>query len=257
MRINHLTPADWTHVDPGPLQRVARRLLTRPGRALYRFRGYGHMPRVPEAGGFLLAPGPHGAYLDPLIIALGQPRARLRFMAKYQVLEWPLVGRMVRSAGAFPVVRGGGRSGAALEVAQAVIESGDGLVIFMEGRMVLEHSGLGVPRTGLPRMALATGVPVVPVALHGAKRARAYGRRWWWHWPRVTVVWGEPMSFPREAAPSDERIDEVRDAIWAEVTRLNAIADAIVAAPGRHRPRQWRVPSRVQAAAGDELGGPA
>lgn len=219
MKLDGLQPHDWAHVDPGPLQRLGRVLVTRPGRLLYRYRGYGARPRVPATGGFLLAPGPHGAYADPLIYLLGQERIRLRFMAKHQSLEWPLIGRVIRWGGGFPVHRGGGRSSAALEVAEAVVESGDGLVVFMEGKLVLDHDELGTPRDGLARLALATGAPVVPVGTWGAKRARAYGRRWWWHWPRVTAVWGEPITFPREQSPSPERVAEVREAIWAEVGR--------------------------------------
>ena len=218
MAIDHHDPAVWTHIDPTPMQRCIRRALTRPGRWWIRFQGYGHEPRVPETGGFILAPAPHGAYADPFVFALGQQRTRLRFMAKHQVLQWPVVGRIVRWGGGFPVHRGGGRSGAALDVARAVLESGDGVVVFMEGRLELAHDGLGTPRSGVARLALATGLPVVPVAAYGAKRARAYGKRWWWHRPRVTVVWGEPLTFAREDEPSAERVDETRDAIWTVIT---------------------------------------
>lgn len=232
MKIDHLTPQDWAHVNPTPVQRLVRLLVTWPGRLLYRYRGYGHLPRVPETGGFLLAPGPHGAFGDPFFFSLGQERARLRFMAKYQALEWPVVGRLVRWGGGFPVKRGDGRSESALAVARTVIESGDGVVMFMEGRLVLEHDGLGQPRNGLARLALESGCPVVPVAAYGAKRAVAYGKRWWWHWPRITTVWGEPISFPREDDPSPQRIAEVRDEIWSHVQRCFDQAKAIATRPG-------------------------
>ncbi|MCW2955947.1 MAG: 1-acyl-sn-glycerol-3-phosphate acyltransferase [Thermoleophilia bacterium] len=232
MRIDHLTPQDWAHHDPSSFQRLCRRLVGRPGRWLYRYRGYGHWPRVPEEGGFFLAPGPHGAYMDPFIFGLGQARTRLRFMAKYEALEWPIAGRFVRWGGGFPVHRGGGRSAAALEVARTVVDSGDGLVLFMEGRMSLDDEGLREPRDGLAILALLTGAPVVPVAAYGAKRARAYGRRWWNHRPCVTAVWGAPISFSRDAGPSRERIAAVRDEIWAEVTRCFEQARRIHHRPG-------------------------
>lgn len=236
MRIDHLEPRDWTHVDPTPLQRLIRRIVTRPGRWWLRFRAYGHQPRVPEAGGFILAPAPHGAYADPFIFALGQPRTRLRFMAKYQALEWPFIGRVIRWGGGFPVHRGGGRSAAALDVAKAVVDSGDGLVIFMEGKLVLDHDGLGTPRDGVARLALATGAPVVPVAAYGAKRAVAYGRRGLLHRPRVTLVWGAPLSFPVEHEPTSERVAEVRDAIWAAITECFDQARAIALDPAGRPP---------------------
>lgn len=236
MRIGQLTPADWTHVDPTPLQRLIRALVTRPGRWWLRFRAYGHQPRVPDEGGFLLAPGPHGAYADPFVFALGQPRTRLRFMAKHEALEWPVVGRLIRWGGGFPVHRGGGRGAGALQVAQAVVDSGDGVVVFMEGKLVLDHDGLGTPRDGLARLALMTGAPVVPVAAYGAKRPSAYGRRWWWHRPCVTLVWGEPLRFEREDAPASERVAAVRDEIWASVTTCFDHARAIAERPGGRPP---------------------
>ncbi|MCW2960203.1 MAG: phospholipid/glycerol acyltransferase [Thermoleophilia bacterium] len=236
MKIDHLTPEDWAHHDPSGFQRFCRVLVARPGRMIYRYRGYGHWPRVPEEGGFLLAPGPHGAYMDPFIFGLGQPRTRLRFMAKADALGWPIAGRFVRWGGGFPVLRGGGRSASALAVARTVVESGDGLVLFMEGRMSLDHDGLATPRDGLAILALLTGAPVVPVAAYGAKRASAYGRRWWQHRPKVTAVWGEPISFAREEQPSGERVAEVRDAIWGEVTRCFEQARVIHHRPGGRPP---------------------
>jgi 1-acyl-sn-glycerol-3-phosphate acyltransferase len=171
-----------------------------------------------------------------LVFGLGQTRTRLRFMAKFEALEWPLAGRLIRWCGGFPVHRGSGRGAAGLEVARAVVESGDGLVVFMEGRMVLEHDGLGDPHSGLARLALSTGAPVVPAAAYGGKRARAYGKRWWQYWPKVTAVWAEPISFERESDPSPERVTEVRDAIWAEVTRCFGQARAIHFHPGGRPP---------------------
>jgi 1-acyl-sn-glycerol-3-phosphate acyltransferase len=236
MKIDHLTPGDWAHHDPSLPQRLLRALLTRPGRLLYRYRGYGHRPRVPQEGGFLLAPGPHGAFADPFIFSLGQERTRLRFMAKYQALEWPVIGRIIRWAGGFPVHRGSGRSADALAVARTVIESGEGVVMFMEGTLVLGHDGLGTPRNGLARLALQTGAPVVPVAAWGAKRSVAYGKHRWSHWPQVTAVWGEPIRLERDEAPSDERVAEVRELIWAEVLRCFDQAKAIAHAPGGRPP---------------------
>lgn len=234
MRIDHLHPHDWPGRGAGWIQQLGRLLLRWPGAWWTRYRAYGHEPRVPETDGFLLAPGPHGAYVDPFYYALGQGR-RLRFMAKYEVLEWVLVGRLIRWAGGFPVHRGA-RSSTALEIARHVLEAGDGLVIFMEGRLVLEHDRLGQPRNGLARLALATGAPVVPAGMWGNKRPSVYGRRWWWYRPTVTVVWGEPVRFELEHAPSEERVAQVREAIWVEVQRCFDAARTIAHMPGGRPP---------------------
>ncbi len=236
MRIDHLAPEDWIDRNTTWIQRLVGVLFSRPGRWWMRYRGYGHQPRVPADGGFLLAPAPHGAFGDPFVFGLGQPRRQLRFMAKHQALEWPILGRLIRWGGGFPVHRGGSRSHAALDVAARILEAGDGIVIFMEGHLVLDHDGLGTPRNGLARLALRTGVPVVPAAAYGSKRARSYGSRWYKHWPRTTVVWGEPLQFPREVDPTDERVAEVRDEVWSAVTTLFEQARAIHFRPGGRPP---------------------
>ena len=248
MKIDHLAPDDWIDRDTSWMQRLVRVLFSRPGRWWMRYRGYGHQPRVPETGGFLLAPAPHGAFGDPFVFGLGQPRRQLRFMAKYQALEWPILGRLIRWGGGFPVHRGGNRSHKALAVAERILESGDGIVIFMEGRLELEDDGLGTPRNGLALLALRTGVPVVPVAAYGSKRARAYGSRWYKHWPKTTVVWGAPLQFEHVDEPSPERVAQVRDEIWAAVSRLFDQAKAIHFTPGGRPPAGTPIDQALAAA---------
>jgi 1-acyl-sn-glycerol-3-phosphate acyltransferase len=131
----------------------------------------------------------------------------------------------LRWAGAFPVDRSGGRGGQALAVARAVVESGDGVVIFPEGKFHLDRPGLGPMRTGVVRLALGTGAPVIPVAAYGAKRSIAYGRSR--RRPHVTAVWGSAMQWPREENPSRERIEQVRDELGAELSRLYAQAERL------------------------------
>lgn len=236
MRIDHLTPDDWIDRDTSWIQRLVRVAFSRPGRWWMRYRGYGHQPRVPPTGGFLLAPAPHGAFGDPFVFGLGQPRRQLRFMAKYQALEWPVLGRLIRWGGGFPVHRGGTRSHTALAVAERILEAGEGIVIFMEGRLELDDDGLGTPRNGLALLALRTGVPVVPVAAYGTKRARAYGSRWYKHRPKATVVWGASVQFDVELEPTPDRVVAVRDEIWSHVRRCFDQARALHFAPGG-RPR--------------------
>ena len=235
MRIAHLTHDDWADVDPRWMQRPARRVAQRLGRLVVSYRSYGR-ERIPAEGGFLMAPT-HGSYLDPFYYAYGTDRT-VRFMAKHESLEWPVAGRLIRWCGGFPV-RPGHSGRDALEIARHVVDAGNGLLIFMEGRIIREPS-LGPPRKGLAVLALTTGVPVVPVAAWGNKSPVATGiERRWWQRRQVTLVWGEPMSFPREERPSDQRIEAVRDEIWAEVARLHELARE------RH-PERRRIP-RVRA----------
>jgi 1-acyl-sn-glycerol-3-phosphate acyltransferase len=79
--------------------------------------------------------------------------------------------------------------------------------------------GLGEPRRGVGRLALESGAPVVPTAIHGSQRTREWRRG---RFPRVTVSYGEPLSFEREADPSRERQQEAAEEIFARVRGLYA-----------------------------------
>ena len=171
-------------------------------------------------------------------------------MSKYQALEWPVIGRLIRWGGGFPV-RPGQDGQPALQVAERILESGHGLIMFMEGKLVRTPE-LGKPFNGLARLALRTGVPVVPVAAWGNKPAWVYGRRRFGAMPRTTVVWGEPMSFERISDPSESDITSARDAIWDEVRRLHELARELHVHPGG-RPRSWDPPRREDAVGIDQF----
>ncbi len=209
----------WTHVDATRPQKITRRLLSRLGRWWTHYQAIGHEPRVPDHGGFLLAMGPHGSYMDALVFLLGQSRTRLRFMGKREIFSVPLLGRFMRWGGVFPVDRSGGKGAHALAVAEAVVNSGDGVALFPEGKFYLDREGLGEARSGVARLALITGAPVIVAAAYGAKRPSAYGRPPWSR-RQVVVAWGEPMQRPKEGDPSRERIEAVRDEIWLKMHQL-------------------------------------
>jgi 1-acyl-sn-glycerol-3-phosphate acyltransferase len=74
--------------------------------------------------------------------------------------------------------------------------------------------GLGEPRPGIGRLALESGVPVVPVAIHGSERVHQWRRA---RFPRVTVSFGEPLRFDPVAAPTREQSLAAANKIFARV----------------------------------------
>ena len=67
-----------------------------------------------------------------------------------------------------------------------------------------------------------SGAPVVPVAIHGTLKARNWKRL---QFPKVTILFGEPVTFPAEAGAPRERHQEVADEIFARVKDLYAQLD--------------------------------
>ena len=87
------------------------------------------------------------------------------------------------------------------------------LLVYAEGGR--SRSGeLGKPKPGIGRIALESGVPIVPVAIYGSAGVRAWKRL---RFPKVTIEFGEPISFPVESEPSRERQLEAATEIFARV----------------------------------------
>src|SRR3712207_8693529 len=73
---------------------------------------------------------------------------------------------------------------------------------------------LGKPRHGIGRLALESGVPVIPTAIAGTERARNWKRL---QFPKVTVQYGQPLRFEAVERPSREQAQADRKS-----TRLNS-----------------------------------
>jgi len=123
---------------------------------------------VPEEGAVIIA-GNHPSYLDPVLVMLPVKR-QIRFMAWDALFKVPILGQLIRAFGAFPVDIRKGRGESAFREALNVLNGGDALGIFPEGQRS-ERGPMGELRTGVARLAIETGAPIVPVTIGGAFRA--------------------------------------------------------------------------------------
>ncbi|MCP4540582.1 MAG: 1-acyl-sn-glycerol-3-phosphate acyltransferase [Chloroflexi bacterium] len=105
----------------------------------------------------------HPSFTDPFFVALvsSQPVKILIIVSAFLV---PLFGRYLRLSGHVPVDPNKGRE--AFEKAKQLLEEGRSVVIFPEGDASPRYGGFRKPRTGVARLALLTGAPVVPVGIH-------------------------------------------------------------------------------------------
>ena len=157
-----------------------RQLLTR----LYRVevRGADH---VPPAGPCLLVAN-HDSLIDPWILCLATPR-RVRFMAKAELWRYPGIRWAMDAYGTFPVERGNGDTGA-MSRAGELLEAGEVLGMFPRGTS--KPTGNQVWHRGAARLALAHGVPLVPIRLVATRQLL----------PRqpIRVLVGEAIEVARE-----------------------------------------------------------
>ncbi len=170
---------------------------------------------VPAEGPVILAPN-HFSAMDHWFVGI-MLRRKVRFMAKSQLFKGPFLEFVLSHAGAFPVRRGQ-RDEQAIETALMLLAQGQVLVIYPEGGRSRSGRMGSRARPGLGRLALESGAPIVPVALHGSERARNWRRL---RFPAVRVRYGEPLRVEREPDPSRERQQQVADEAFAALRDLH------------------------------------
>lgn len=156
---------------------------------------------VPGRGPVLLAAN-HRSYFDVAALAvvaarLGRP---VRFLGKRELFDAPLLGWVARALGGIPVDRGSG-SERPLRQAEAALRAGEVVIVLPQGTIPRGPAFFDPVlhgRTGVARLAAATGAPVVPIGLWGTERVwprssrlpEVAGLR---HPPTVRVRVGEPV----------------------------------------------------------------
>lgn len=155
-----------------------REVLTR----LYRVRLSG-AEHVPSEACILVAN--HESVIDPWLLCLATPR-RVRFMAKAELWRYPLVRWGMEAYGTFPVERGSGDTGSMARAGELLAE---GEILGMFPRGTSKPAGNRTWHRGAARLALAQGVPLVPVRLLNTRQLV----------PRrpVEVRVGEPIAVER------------------------------------------------------------
>jgi 1-acyl-sn-glycerol-3-phosphate acyltransferase len=186
---------------------LLRRVLVGPAlRAMFRPWVKG-LENVPEHGGFIFASN-HLSFSDHFFLALKAPR-RITFLAKADYFNGPglkgwLTARFFRGIGQIPIERTGGRaSDAALKTGLKVLSRGDVLGIYPEGTRSPDGR-LYRGKTGVARMALEAGVPVVPVAMVDTDKVQPPGQILP-NLGRVGMVIGKPLDFSRYEGMSSDR----------------------------------------------------
>ena len=198
--------------NPDWIYDLARIILTPPSLLLYRARAIG-AENVPASGPVILAPN-HFSQWDHFFAGIFL-RRKVRFMAKSQLFSNPVIEWIFFHGGAFPVRRGH-HDEEAFQTAFRILERGGCLLMYPEGGRS-RSGGLGEPRPGIGRIALESGVPVIPVAIHGSLAVRRWRKL---RFPKVTVQYGEPMTFEVVSEPSRDQQFAVASQIFDRVREL-------------------------------------
>ena len=147
-------------------------------RLLYRIEIAGQSPPGP-----CVVAANHESMLDPLVLSL-VARQPLHFLAKVELWRWPPGAWLMNALGGIPIRRDR-RDLVSVGEAEALLRAGESVAIFPQGTV----RG-GAWTRGAARLALATGVPLVPVRIVGTAQALARRRV---GFPRIRIVVGEPI----------------------------------------------------------------
>ena len=179
---------------------------------------------VPASGGAILASN-HIAAMDSVIIPAMLPR-KVTVPAKAELFKGDkgigskIVAWFLRAIGMVPMDRGGGRASAAsLQAITDVLDQGQVVAIYPEGTRSPDGR-LYKGKTGMARMVLASGAPVLPVGVVGTQKVRGpFGIPWV---RRPIVVVGEPLEFSRYHGLQSETkvLRHVTDEVVAAIQQL-------------------------------------
>lgn len=193
-------------------------------RVLYRPKVTG-LEHVPADGPVIMAIN-HNSFMDSIFLPLVVKRP-MTFLAKDEYFTTPgfkgfWMKTFFKGVGQVPIDRSGGNaSEAALRTGVRVLSGGNILGIYPEGTRSPDGK-LYRGHTGVARMALAAGAPVIPVALHGTREVQPPNKTL----PRIrkiTIDIGQPLDFSRYDGMDNDRfvLRSMTDEIMYEIMQLS------------------------------------
>lgn len=206
-----------------PWMRLAETVVLPPIALWFRWRFEG-VANIPTEGPALIA-GNHISLFDPLAHGYFLEKAgrRPRFLAKTELFRNPILRKVLTGARQIPVRRGSGDR-APLEAAITALKEGEAVVVYPESTTTRNDDFSPMQgKTGVARLALASGVPVIPLVVWGTqhvlKRSGAkslkFGRPIW-------VKAGPPLDFSvyEEEPDHPEVLRKVTDLVMGELSLL-------------------------------------
>ena len=169
--------------------------------------------KVPGSGAVILAPN-HFSFMDHFLMGC-YIRRKVRFMAKSQLFKGPMQF-IYTHGGVFPVRRGA-HDEEVFVTAKAILARGGAITMYCEGGRSRDGKLAEHAKAGIGRLALETGAPIVPIAIHGSSKIRNWKRL---QFPKVTIQYGEAIHFEPIENATREQQQAVAEAVLTEIKAL-------------------------------------
>jgi 1-acyl-sn-glycerol-3-phosphate acyltransferase len=198
--------------------------------------------KLPREGAYVLAPS-HSTEFDPLIVAVAVWRMGRapRFMAKESLFKVPVLGWALRATGMVPVARSSSAAAArqTIEASETLVELGRGVIVYPEGTLTRDPDLWPMRgKTGAVRLALADGIPLIPMAHWGGQEILPrYGKLSFWPLRRpVKVIIGDRVDLSDFA----DRTSQPAALVAGTDRLMNAIAQLLAQLRGEPAPeKRW------------------
>jgi len=184
------------------------------------------LEHVPARGATMLAFNHVSALDGPVLaIALAANTSRPpRFLVAAEFFRRRFHGWVLRTFDQIPIHRGE-HDGAALDAALDALRGGSVIAIAPEGGVNTDPEHLQRIRSGIARLALPTGAPIVPVGIWGTQtRWPRGGIRWRRPWRTSVVLAFGPPILPDGDITSERDIEDMRDRVRDRLEGQIAIA---------------------------------
>jgi 1-acyl-sn-glycerol-3-phosphate acyltransferase len=176
---------------------------------------------VPSTGGAVIAPN-HLSVIDHFMLGAALDR-RITYVGKAEYLDDWKTRRLFPALGMIPLDRGGGsKAERALSAAARCLGAGELFGIYPEGTRSRDgdlHRG----HTGVARLALRTGSPIVPTGLIGTDEVQPAGAPAPRPFKAVRVSFGRPIDVTRYQGRTDDRLllRQITDEVMYEIRELS------------------------------------
>ncbi|MFI0419363.1 lysophospholipid acyltransferase family protein [Spongiactinospora sp. 9N601] len=178
-------------------------VLLKPAMLLLTKRDWRGGENMPRTGGVIIAAN-HLSWTDPMLLGhfLYEHGRWPVYLAKSGLFSVPVLGKIIAWLRTIPVYRGSSEAARSLSAAERGIEGGASVIFYPEGTCTRDPGLWPMSgKTGVARLALATGAPVIPVAHWGAQELLPYGSKRLRLFPRKTfhLKAGPPVDLSRYA----------------------------------------------------------
>jgi 1-acyl-sn-glycerol-3-phosphate acyltransferase len=188
--------------------------------ALIAFRARGLGSENVPSGPVILAPN-HASFMDHFFTG-AFIRRRVQFMGKSQLFSG--IGAWWFSHGGVFPVRRGHHDEDAFITSFKILERGGAVVMYCEGGRSRTGAVGEEARPGIGRLALESGLPVVPVAILGSYQVRNWKRL---QFPRVTIWYGKPFRFELVERPDREQQLQAAEVILERIRSMHGRLQAL------------------------------